>query len=304
MLDDVQDAILIDRFVSGLWLSYGLSENTLKSYRSDLNLLAQFLLTRQVSLKNAAEADLNAYLTYIFKSGDVKKSTSSNRKIASFKRFYGWLMENNIIFQNPCARTLLARPSVRLPKTVSELQVALLLSAPDESAKGLRNRAMMELMYASGLRVTELVNLRMFEVGLMDGVLRVTGKGGKTRLVPFGESAGECLTVYLTEARDALMRGRVCDEVFVTARGSGMTRQMFWHIIKNYATQVGIPEVLISPHTIRHAFATHLLNHGADLRVVQILLGHTDISTTQIYTHIARERIKNLHAEHHPRGRN
>lgn len=303
MAVDMQDTALIDQFISGLWLSHGLSENTLKSYRSDLNLLAQFLLERQVSLKNAVEADLNAYLTYIFKSGSIKKSTSSNRKIASFKRFYGWLMENNIVIQNPCARLFLARPSARLPKTLSELQVESLLNAADGSIKGLRNRAMMELMYASGLRVTELVSLRILDVSLTDGVLRITGKGNKTRLVPFGETAGESLGAYLLQARDELMRGRVCDEVFVTARGSGMTRQMFWHIIKNYAIQVGIPEVIISPHIIRHAFATHLLNHGADLRVVQILLGHTDISTTQIYTHIARERIKNLHAEHHPRGK-
>ena len=196
----------------------------------------------------------------------------------------------------------MARPAARLPKTLSEAQVESLLKAPDDSAKGVRNRAMIELIYASGLRVSELIGLRMLEVSLNDGVLRITGKGSKTRLVPFGENAGEWLTRYLGEARGELLRGRVCDEVFVTARGAGMTRQMFWHVIKNYALQVGIAPVLISPHTIRHAFATHLLNHGADLRVVQMLLGHSDISTTQIYTHVARERLKNLHATHHPRG--
>ena len=293
---------LIDQFTSGLWLANGLAENTLKSYASDLNLLAQFLQQRDKQLLTASEMDLNAYLAHLFHDGAVKKTTSSNRKIASFKRFYGWAIQSNLITQDPCAQLLVARPAARLPKTLSEAQVESLLKAPDDSAKGVRNRAMIELMYASGLRVSELIGLRMLEVSLNDGVLRVTGKGSKTRLVPFGENAGEWLTRYLGEARGELLRGRVCDEVFVTARGAGMTRQMFWHVIKNYALQVGIAPVLISPHTIRHAFATHLLNHGADLRVVQMLLGHSDISTTQIYTHVARERLKNLHATHHPRG--
>jgi integrase/recombinase XerD len=293
---------LIDQFTSSLWLANGLAENTLKSYGSDLNLLAQFLQQRDKQLLTASEMDLNAYLAHLFHDGVVKKTTSSNRKIASFKRFYGWAIQSNLITQDPCAQLLMARPAARLPKTLSEAQVEFLLKAPDDSAKGVRNRAMIELIYASGLRVSELVGLRMLEVSLNDGVLRITGKGSKTRLVPFGENAGEWLTRYLGEARGELLRGRVCDEVFVTARGAGMTRQMFWHVIKNYALQVGIAPVLISPHTIRHAFATHLLNHGADLRVVQMLLGHSDISTTQIYTHVARERLKNLHATHHPRG--
>lgn len=293
---------LIDQFTSGLWLANGLAENTLKSYASDLNLLAQFLQQRDKQLLTASEMDLNAYLAHLFHDGAVKKTTSSNRKIASFKRFYGWAIQSNLITQDPCAQLLMARPAARLPKTLSEAQVESLLKAPDDSAKGVRNRAMIELMYASGLRVSELIGLRMLEVSLNDGVLRITGKGSKTRLVPFGENAGEWLTRYLGDARGELLRGRVCDEVFVTARGAGMTRQMFWHVIKNYALQVGIAPVLISPHTIRHAFATHLLNHGADLRVVQMLLGHSDISTTQIYTHVARERLKNLHATHHPRG--
>ena len=293
---------LIDQFTSGLWLANGLAENTLKSYASDLNLLAQFLQQRDKQLLTASEMDLNAYLAHLFHDGAVKKTTSSNRKIASFKRFYGWAIQSNLITQDPCAQLLVARPAARLPKTLSEAQVESLLKAPDDSAKGVRNRAMIELMYASGLRVSELIGLRMLEVSLNDGVLRITGKGSKTRLVPFGENAGEWLTRYLGKARGELLRGRVCDEVFVTARGAGMTRQMFWHVIKNYALQVGIAPVLISPHTIRHAFATHLLNHGADLRVVQMLLGHSDISTTQIYTHVARERLKNLHATHHPRG--
>ena len=298
----MDDAALIDQFTSSLWLAHGLSENTLKSYGSDLNLLSRFLHTRQRQLLSADEVDLNAYISHLFHTNVVKKTTSSNRKIASFKRFYVWAVQSNLMTHNPCAQLLMARPAARLPKTLSESQVESLLDAPDASAKGVRNRAMMELMYASGLRVSELIGLRMLEVSLNDGVLRITGKGNKTRLVPFGEAAGEWLTTYLGEARAALLRGRVCDEVFVTARGAGMTRQMFWHVIKKYALSAGIPASLISPHTVRHAFATHLLNHGADLRVVQMLLGHADISTTQIYTYVAQERLKNVHAQHHPRG--
>jgi integrase/recombinase XerD len=296
------DGAIIDEFTSSLWLAHGLAANTLKSYASDLNLLARFLHGQNSSLQTAREQDLNAYLAHLFHAGDVKKSTSTNRKIASFKRFYGWLIQNHRITQDPCAQMILARPSARLPKTLSERQVEQLLNAPDDTLKGLRNKAMLELMYASGLRVSELVTLRILDVSLQEGILRITGKGNKTRLVPFGEAAGEALAVYLKDNRTELMHGQVCDEIFVTARGAGMTRQMFWYIIKKYAQHVGIPDVLISPHTIRHAFATHLLNHGADLRVVQLLLGHSDISTTQIYTHIAQERMKTLHAKHHPRG--
>ncbi|MGL4767054.1 MAG: site-specific tyrosine recombinase XerD [Formosimonas sp.] len=298
----MSDVALIDQFTSSVWLAQGLAENTLKSYASDLKLLAQFLHTRQRQLLSASAADLDAYLAELFRGGVVKKTTSSNRKLASFKRFYVWAAQQNLIADNPCAHLLLARPAARLPKTLSEAQVEDLLNAPDASAKGVRNRAMLELMYASGLRVSELVGLRMLNVSLNDGVLRITGKGDKTRLVPFGEAAGECLRDYLADARGQLLRGRMCDEVFVTARGAGMTRQMFWHVIKTYALQVGIAPAVLSPHTLRHAFATHLLNHGADLRVVQMLLGHSDISTTQIYTHVARERLKHLHMQHHPRG--
>ena len=211
-------------------------------------------------------------------------------------------MQSHLRTDDPTVSLVLAKPSARLPKNLSEAQVEALLAAPDESDLGVRNRAMLELMYASGLRVTELVGLRMLDVSMNDGVVRVTGKGSKTRLVPFGEEAGERLRHYLDTARVALLRGRSCDEVFVTARGGAMTRQMFWHVIKKYATQAGIPLTLISPHTLRHAFATHLLNHGADLRVVQMLLGHADISTTQIYTYVAQERLKSVHTQHHPRG--
>ena len=299
---DANDEDLIDQFTSQLWLAHGLSENTLASYGSDMRQLARFMQARHKSLLQVDVADLQAYLDGLFTSQTVKKSTSSNRKISCFKRFYQWLLQSNLRADDPTATLVLAKPSTRLPKNLSEAQVEALLAAPDSSDLGVRNRAMLELMYASGLRVTELVGLRMLDVSLNDGVARVTGKGSKTRLVPFGEEASASLRLYLDTARVALLRGRSCDEVFVTARGGAMTRQMFWHVIKKYATQAGIPLSLISPHTLRHAFATHLLNHGADLRVVQMLLGHADISTTQIYTYVAQERLKNVHAQHHPRG--
>lgn len=298
----INDEDFIDQFTSQLWLAHGLSENTLAAYASDMRQLMRFMQARHKSLLQADVADLQAYLAGLFTSQKVKKSTSSNRKISCFKRFYQWLLQSNLRADDPTVALALAKPSARLPKNLSESQVEALLAAPDESDLGVRNRAMLELMYASGLRVTELVGLRMLDVSLNDGVARVTGKGTKTRLVPFGEEASESLRLYLDTARVALLRGRSCDEVFVTARGGAMTRQMFWHVIKKYATQAGIPLSLISPHTLRHAFATHLLNHGADLRVVQMLLGHADISTTQIYTYVAQERLKNVHAQHHPRG--
>lgn len=296
------DLDLIDQFTSQLWLAHGLSENTLASYGSDMRQLARFLQAQNSSLLQADSADLQAYLAQLFTSQTVKKSTSSNRKISCFKRFYQWALQSNLRADDPTARLVLAKPAARLPKNLSEAQVEALLAAPDETDLGVRNRAMLELMYASGLRVSELVGLRLLDVSLSDAVVRVTGKGNKTRLVPFGEEAGETLRQYVENARVALLRGRACDEVFVTARGGAMTRQMFWHVIKKYALAVGIPTSLISPHTLRHAFATHLLNHGADLRVVQMLLGHADISTTQIYTYVAQERLKRVHAQHHPRG--
>lgn len=298
----INDEDFIDQFTSQLWLAHGLSENTLAAYASDMRQLMRFMQARHKSLLQADVADLQAYLAGLFTSQKVKKSTSSNRKISCFKRFYQWLLQSNLRVDDPTATLVLAKPSARLPKNLSESQVEALLAAPDESDLGVRNRAMLELMYASGLRVTELVGLRMLDVSLNDGVARVTGKGSKTRLVPFGEEASESLRLYLDTARVALLHGRSCDEVFVTARGGAMTRQMFWHVIKKYAMQAGIPLSLISPHTLRHAFATHLLNHGADLRVVQMLLGHADISTTQIYTYVAQERLKNVHVQHHPRG--
>lgn len=300
-LEHVDDA-LIDRFTSALWLSDGLSKNTLMAYARDLLLMSKHLRDVDLSLLNAEQSDIEVYLTRIFREGIVKRTTSSNRKIASFKRFYTWAQESNLIDHDPCAQLLLGKMSARLPKSLSETQIEALLNAPDDSLLGLRNRAMLELMYASGLRVTELVGMRMLDVSLTDGVLRITGKGNKTRLVPFGQEANEHLKSYLKQARALLLKGKTCDEVFVTARGAAMSRQMFWYVVKGYALKVGIPSSLISPHTLRHAFATHLLNHGADLRVVQLLLGHVDIGTTQIYTHVAQERLKRLHTEHHPRG--
>lgn len=296
------DDELIDQFTSGLWLADGLAKNTLAAYGRDMRLFAQWLLATNKTLKDVQQPDIERYLNDIYINGTVRKGTSSNRKIASIKRFYEWMVQQNRVTDNPCHQVTRGTQAMRLPKTLSETQVEQLLNAPDDSRHGQRNRAMIELIYASGLRVSELVGMRILDVSLTDGVLRITGKGDKTRLVPFGQDANERLLRYLNESRGELLKGKTCDEVFVTARGTAMTRQMFWHIIKNYALQVGIPAVLISPHTLRHAFATHLLNHGADLRVVQLLLGHVDISTTQIYTHVARERLKKLHAEHHPRG--
>lgn len=296
------ETALIDQFTGQMWLAHGLSENTLTSYASDLRQLAQFLQARGRRLDNAQTVDLQAYIAQIFAQKTVKKTTSSNRKISCFKRFYQWANETRLRADDPTAALIQAKPSSRLPKVLSESQVEGLLNAPDESHLGQRNRAMLELMYASGLRVSELVGLRMLDVSMNDRVVRIVGKGDKTRLVPFGDAAGDALRTYIEGARGSLLHGRVCDEVFVTARGTAMTRQMFWHMVKKYAQTVGIPLQQVSPHTLRHAFATHLLNHGADLRVVQMLLGHTDISTTQIYTHVAQERLKQLHRDHHPRS--
>lgn len=292
-------AALIDQFCDTLWLEDGLSRNTLDAYRRDLRLFAQWLAaTRDTSLDGVNEAALGAYLAWRRDS----LASSVNRRLSVFKRFYQWALREHISQQDPCLRIASAKRAQRLPSTLSEAQVEALLAAPDLTQPlGLRDRAMLELMYASGLRVSELVSLKTIEVGLNEGVLRIFGKGAKERLVPFGEEANGWLTRYLAESRGVLLAGRACDTLFVTQRGEGMTRQAFWYLIKRYASQADIRAPL-SPHTLRHAFATHLINHGADLRVVQLLLGHADISTTQIYTHVARERLKSLHAQHHPRG--
>jgi integrase/recombinase XerD len=299
-LSEKPGQIIIDEFSDVLWLEDGLSKNTLEAYKRDLLLFAEWLQRdRTKNLLETIEADIHAYFAF---KHEHSKATSSNRRLAVLRRFYQFALRTNRIHADPCVRLKSARQPARFPKTLSEQNVEALLAAPDiHTPLGLRDRTMLELMYASGLRVSELVLLKSVEVGMNEGVLRVTGKGDKTRLVPFGEEARVWIERYLKEARVLILNGKIHDALFVTALGGPMTRQMFWQIIKKYALRADINAPL-SPHTLRHAFATHLLNHGADLRVVQLLLGHADISTTQIYTHVARERLKKIHAEHHPRG--
>lgn len=291
---------IVDEFCDALWLEDGLSKNTLEAYKRDLLLFADWLHTAQSKTLYAATAsDMNGYFAF---RHATSKASSSNRRLAVLKRFYQYALRSNRISVDPCLRMKSAKQPERFPKTLSEQHVESLLAAPDvEKPLGLRDRTMLELMYASGLRVSELVLLKSIEVGMNEGVLRVTGKGNKTRLIPFGEEARSWIERYLKDGRAAILNGKINDALFVTALGGPMTRQMFWTLIKKYALRAGI-NAPISPHTLRHAFATHLLNHGADLRVVQLLLGHADISTTQIYTHVARERLKKIHAQHHPRG--
>ena len=290
----------IDRFLDALWIEDGLAKNTLAAYRRDLALYADWLAREsERAIEASREADLLGYIAARHADGKV---TSANRRLAVFKRFFRWTLRERLTLEDPTLKLITAKQPLRVPKTLTEAQVEALLAAPDVLVPlGLRDRAMLELMYASGLRVSELVTLKSVHVGLDEGALRVTGKGSKERLVPFGEEAHGWLRRYLAEARAAILAGQSSDALFVTARGGAMTRQMFWKLIKAHARQAGITAPL-SPHTLRHAFATHLLNHGADLRAVQMLLGHADISTTTIYTHVARERLKALHAQHHPRG--
>jgi integrase/recombinase XerD len=293
-----QDAI--DRFADALWIEDGLSPNTLAAYRRDLTLYARWLAAKHDrALDESRESDLQAHGVA---RHEASRASTANRRLSVFKRYFRWALREHRVSADPTLRLLSARQPMRVPKTLSEAQVEALLAAPDiESPRGLRDRAMLELMYASGLRVSEIVGLKSVHVGLSDGALHVTGKGAKERLVPFGEEARGWLARYMGGARAQILGRRNCDALFVTARGGGMTRQSFWLLIKKHARAAGIG-VPISPHTLRHAFATHLLNHGADLRAVQMLLGHADISTTQIYTHVARERLRTLHAAHHPRG--
>jgi integrase/recombinase XerD len=290
----------VDRFIDVLWIEDGLSANTLAAYRRDLTLYAHWLAeASQVSLNSTSEAHLREYAV---SRHAASKATSTNRRLTVFKRYFRWALREKLIDSDPTLKLLAARQPARVPKTLSEAQVEALLMAPDvETPLGLRDRTMLELMYASGLRVTELVSLKTVHLGLGEGALRVTGKGAKERLVPFGEEAHAWLKRYLSEARTLILKGQSSDALFVTSQGGPMTRQMFWKLIKGHAVRGGV-HVPLSPHTLRHAFATHLLNHGADLRAVQMLLGHADISTTTIYTHVARERLRTLHAAHHPRG--
>jgi integrase/recombinase XerD len=291
---------VIDRFLDALWIEDGLAANTLAAYRRDLELYASWLAREQgLALDATRESDLLAYTTHRH-SGS--RATSANRRLTVFKRFFRWALRERVVQADPTLRLRNAKQPLRVPKSLSEAQVEALLAAPDVATPlGLRDRAMLELMYASGLRVSELVTVKTVQVGLAEGALRVTGKGAKERLVPFGEEAHGWITRYLADARAAILDGQASDALFVTARGGAMTRQMFWKLVKRHALAAGI-DAPLSPHTLRHAFATHLLNHGADLRAVQMLLGHADISTTTIYTHVARERLRALHAQHHPRG--
>jgi integrase/recombinase XerD len=294
---------LIDEFCDSLWLEDGLSKNSLDAYRRDMRLFAAWLEKMRPDVGGliaVAGHDIQGYIAA--RHGDSGKATSSNRRLSVIKRFYQMLLRQRRITADPSLKLLSAKQPQRFVHTLSEIQVESLLGAPDVNTPlGLRERTMLELMYASGLRVSELVALKILELSLNDGVLRITGKGAKTRLVPFGQQARIWIERYLKEARGVILNGQQDDALFVTGRGGPMTRQMFWILIKKHAKTAGI-ETPLSPHTLRHAFATHLLNHGADLRVVQLLLGHSDISTTQIYTHVARERLKHLHAQHHPRG--
>ena len=290
----------IDRFIDALWIEDGLAAHTLAAYRRDLTLYARWLAGAQSrTLDETRESDL---LAYAVARHAATRATSANRRLTVFRRYFRWALRERRVGADPTLKLGAARQPLRVPKTLSEAQVEALLGAPDVSTpRGLRDRTMLELMYASGLRVSELVGLKSVHVSLAEGALRVTGKGSKERLVPFGEEAHAWLKRWLAEGRAAILAGRASDALFPTSRAEPMTRQMFWKLVKAHARAAGIGAPL-SPHTLRHAFATHLLNHGADLRAVQMLLGHADISTTTIYTHVARERLKALHAAHHPRG--
>jgi integrase/recombinase XerD len=294
-------AAAIDAFINALWLEDGLAPLTLVAYRQDLSLFADWL-ARQPAVKpldSSSEADL---LAFAAERHAQTRASTANRRLTVFKRYFRWAVREHRLSTDPSLKLLAARQARAVPKSLSEAQVEALLAAPDSATVlGLRDRSMIELLYASGLRVSELVLLKSVHLSLNDGVLRVLGKGSRERLVPFGGEAHAWLQQYLDQARPALLKGRSSDALFVTVRGAAMTRQMFWRLIKQHALVAGI-SVPLSPHTLRHAFATHLLNHGADLRAVQMLLGHADIGTTTIYTHVARERLRLLHTQHHPRG--
>ena len=297
-----QSQSAIDAFIDALWLEDGLSRNTLAAYRRDLSLYAAWLNAKEQQQRRLDDSNEDAIRAYFAFRHAVTKATSANRCLTVFKRYFRWALRENLVALDPTLKLESAKQALRVPKVMSEAQVEALLSAPDDDTPlGLRDRAMLETMYASGLRVSELVGLKTFHVGLNEGVLRVLGKGSTERLVPFGQVAREWIVRYIAQARPVILGGQQTDDLFVTSHGHGMSRVMFWMLVKKYALLAGIHSPL-SPHTLRHAFATHLLNHGADLRAVQMLLGHADISTTTIYTHVARERLKSIHAEHHPRG--
>lgn len=295
------DTAVIERFADALWMERGLSENSLKAYQTDLRKVAGWLRKERArGLMDARRSDLLDYLALLARSGRKPRSTA--RLLSSLRQFYQHALRQGQVNEDPTARIDAPKLGRPLPKTLTEAEVEALLDAPDTSTpEGHRDRTMFEVLYATGLRVSELVDLRPEQLSLTQGLVRVVGKGGKERLVPLGEEALAWLQEFYAEPRRDILSERPCDHLFPTRRGSGMTRQAFWYLIKKHALTAGIHKAL-SPHTLRHAFATHLLNHGADLRVVQMLLGHSDLSTTQIYTHVARERLKQLHAKHHPRA--
>ena len=290
----------IDRFLDAIWMERGLSANTLAAYRADLMALGRWLQGKGVTVTGAQRSNLLDFISWRVEQGARPRSTA--RQLSSFRRFFRYLLREGTISVDPTARIAMPKIGRSLPISLTEEEVEALLKAPDTAEPlGHRDRTMLELLYATGLRVSELINLRRGQINLNQGVLRIVGKGDRERLIPLGEESQDWLQHYLKGARVEILLDRQTDYLFPTRRGDRMTRQAFWHIIKRYARKSGIKKKL-SPHTLRHAFATHLLNHGADLRVVQMLLGHSDLSTTQIYTHVARERLKDLHSEHHPRG--
>ncbi|HSG66265.1 MAG TPA: site-specific tyrosine recombinase XerD [Gammaproteobacteria bacterium] len=291
---------VIDRFLDAIWMERGLSENTLGAYRADLLALNQRLSDQGVDLVRASKSDVLGYISWRVEGGAKPRSTA--RQLSSFRRFFRYLLREGVISEDPTAQIAMPKIGRALPQSLTEEEVDSLLSAPNVSEPlGHRDRAMLELLYATGVRVSELINLKMSQMNLNQGVLRIIGKGDRERLIPLGDEAQDWLREFIDGPRVEILLERQSEYLFPTRRGDRMTRQAFWHIIKRYAKKAGIDKDL-SPHTLRHAFATHLLNHGADLRVVQMLLGHSDLSTTQIYTHVARERMKELHAQHHPRG--
>ncbi|MEM7304957.1 MAG: site-specific tyrosine recombinase XerD [Pseudomonadota bacterium] len=296
-----QDTSIVESFLDNIWMEYGLSENTLSAYRNDLLNLVKWLGKSSISIADAKHEHLLEYFAYRVSQGMQPRSGA--RLLSSIRRFYKYQIRQGLIEVDPAENIEFPKLGRQLPEVLTEEEVDKLLGAPNiEKAQGIRDRTMLEVLYACGLRVSELIHLQLHQVNVRAGVLRIIGKGNKERLVPFGEQAGEWLDCYLESSRPALLKEcHDCNVLFVSNRGLGMTRQAFWHVIKRHAKAVGIDKHL-SPHTLRHAFATHLLNHGADLRVVQMLLGHSDLSTTQVYTHIAQARLQELHREHHPRG--
>ncbi len=293
-------AELVDKFLDAIWMERGLSANTLGAYRADLMTLSRGLAEKDINMEDAEKADLLEFIAKRVESGAKPRSTA--RQLSSFRRFFRYIMREGMRADDPTAEIAMPRIGRSLPKTLTEEEVDSLLHAPNtDEPLGHRDRAMLELLYATGLRVSELINLRMSQVNFNQGVLRIVGKGDRERLIPLGDESQRWLRDFSDSSRMEILLERQTDYLFPTRRGDRMTRQAFWHIIKRYAKKAGI-EKKLSPHSLRHAFATHLLNRGADLRVVQLLLGHSDLSTTQIYTHVARERLKELHSEHHPRG--